>query len=98
MLMHAVFALLSVSSDVAAGSVPAASYDFLLADTRISESQARAIAVQALPGAVRGSELIRVDTRWVYAVRIEPVHPNRRESTVRVDARDGSVVATIPVR
>lgn len=98
MLMHTVFALLAVTTVAIAGDVPATPYAAFMADTRISEAQARAIAVQAFPGDVLASSLERADTRWVYAFTIRPLRPDWRSHTVQVDARDGSLVALVPLR
>lgn len=97
MLMHTLFAALAVTTVAAAGSFPAAPCPALLADARISAAQARALARQACPGDVLSDRLERADTRWVYAVTIRPLRPDRRVHLVQIDARDGTLVAMRPV-
>lgn len=91
MLVHAGLLLLLAATPMVSFA-PGSATATLLAEARISAAQARSIALQAVTGSVLAERLERAGTRWVYTFEIRPIHVERGDQVVQVDALDGKVV------
>ena len=60
---------------------------------RISMQDARARALERVPGTVLHEELEKEDGRWIYSFEIRPQGVKEGEKEVNVDADTGTIVA-----